>query len=76
MFSHWLLEVREEPQLFDYEVLKRMVSEHLSGRQDLSLLLWRIWFFKLWYRFLGEGGDAGVRTPLNGSAIAVLPSSC
>lgn len=55
LFGHWLLEVREEPQLFDYGVLRRMVSEHFAGRQDLSLLLWRIWFFKLWFAFWVKG---------------------
>jgi asparagine synthase (glutamine-hydrolysing) len=49
MFRHWLLEVREEPRLFDYRVLERLAAHHFAGREDLSLLLWRIWFFKLWY---------------------------
>ena len=55
VFGHWLLEEREEPQLFDYDVLDRMFREHLSGRQDLSLLLWRIWFFKLWSAYWVKG---------------------
>jgi asparagine synthase (glutamine-hydrolysing) len=64
LFSHWLLDVREEPQLFDYGMLRRMVEEHFSGRQDLSLLLWRIWFFKLWFAFWVKGETLELGYPL------------
>jgi hypothetical protein len=64
IFRHWLLDIREEPQLFDYGMLRRMVDEHFSERQDLSLLLWRIWFFKLWYAFWVKGETLDLGHPL------------
>jgi hypothetical protein len=55
LFRHWLLDVRETPRLLDYDLLERLVSRCLQGQQDLSLLLWRVWFFKLWYAHWVKG---------------------
>jgi asparagine synthase (glutamine-hydrolysing) len=49
VFGAWLLEGDEEPPCLAAATLARLVDEHLSGRRDWSLLLWRVWFFRVWH---------------------------
>ena len=58
LFLHWLVERREEPALLDHEVLTSLVNDHFAGRTDAGLLLWRVWFFKLWYAYWIKGEPA------------------
>jgi len=55
VFRRGLLEIREEPALIDHALLERLLAEHVAGREDLSLLLWRVWFFKLWFAHWSRG---------------------
>jgi hypothetical protein len=41
--------------VFDRDVLAGLVEAHAAGRADAGLLLWRVWFFKLWYAFWIRG---------------------
>jgi asparagine synthase (glutamine-hydrolysing) len=49
VFRGGLLGIQEEPAVFDRQVLARLVAAHAAGADDVGLLLWRIWFFKLWF---------------------------
>jgi asparagine synthase (glutamine-hydrolysing) len=55
LFRHGLLEMREEPALLDRGLLERLVTRHLAGDTSLSLLLWRVWFFRMWFAVWIEG---------------------
>ena len=55
MFRHGLLEMQEEPTLLDRGVLEQLVARHFSGEASLSLLLWRVWFFRMWFAVWVEG---------------------
>jgi asparagine synthase (glutamine-hydrolysing) len=55
LFLRWLVDRREDSPLLDRAVLSGLVDDHLAGRTDAGLLLWRVWFFKLWYAFWIKG---------------------
>ncbi|HEY7140334.1 MAG TPA: asparagine synthase (glutamine-hydrolyzing) [Methylomirabilota bacterium] len=55
LFQRGLVEMREEPALLDRRVLERLVARHFAGDGSLSLLLWRVWFFRMWYAVWVEG---------------------
>jgi asparagine synthase (glutamine-hydrolysing) len=55
VFTRGLLDIREEPAIIDHALLERLLAEHVAGRDDLSLLLWRVWFFKLWFAYWNRG---------------------
>jgi asparagine synthase (glutamine-hydrolysing) len=48
LFRQGLLGMREEPALIDQALLDQLVRRHLAGDDSLSLLLWRVWFFRMW----------------------------
>ena len=55
LFRQGLLDMQEEPALLDQRLLTRLVDRHLAGDESLSLLLWRVWFFRLWFAVWIEG---------------------
>jgi asparagine synthase (glutamine-hydrolysing) len=55
LFRRGLLEMQEEPALLDRRLLDQLVARHLAGDERLSLLLWRVWFFRMWYAVWVEG---------------------
>jgi asparagine synthase (glutamine-hydrolysing) len=44
--------------LFEPDEVKRLVSEHLSGRRDHRKALWTLFVFQLWHRRWLEGRPA------------------
>ena len=55
LFRRGLLEMHEEPALLDRRLLEQLVARHLAGDASLSLLLWRVWFFRMWFAVWVEG---------------------
>ena len=45
-------ETSERRGLFEQQLLKKMVNEHIEGRKDWSNRLWAFLFLELWFREL------------------------
>jgi hypothetical protein len=55
LFRQGLMGMREDPALLDQGLLDRLMRRHLAGDASLSLLLWRVWFFRMWCAVWIEG---------------------
>jgi asparagine synthase (glutamine-hydrolysing) len=55
LLDEYLREERIEREgIFDPQVIREMVSNHMSGRQDTSWQLWNLIVFEHWYgKYIG-----------------------